>query len=506
MKKISLFLTLVMLLTAFTAVSVNAGIGYVVELGDINMPIATPTVDGVVNSDEGWSSNYLFDQYSTCPFWGHNAMTSSGDMYFAYSAEGIYYATVITELNHLNAPNQNGDPTDYDGNSFVYSTGLDDVNPKIIETENTETGETETEYKYVYGFNGDVVTFMIDPNTALLNAGYTGNNDYTPWYNVGLFKDGTAKMYRSQVNEGYLTEEDGVKVAATAKEDLSGWTMEAFIPWSVIVEDIYALSFGDVDISVDEISAQGYMCKAAIMYMDRFNDVEAGAVDTWGRWITVCERSFDGTPGFISSGDCLKTLGLTLINASNNPFEDVEEGKWYYDAAIWCNNKGFITGTSKTTFAPNNKLTRAQFVQILAKVAGADLNSIVYTDKFTDVPDGKWFTKAVLWAVDNQITSGIGGGKFGPNNYVSRQQLATFIYTYVKSIGANVSKLADITGYTDYSSVATWARTPLAWAVGAGLINSTSTTAKTLSPNGIATRGQAALIIKNLYENIIDKK
>ena len=122
------------------------------------------------------------------------------------------------------------------------------------------------------------------------------------------------------------------------------------------------------------------------------------------------------------------------------------------------------------------------------------------------MPDGKWFTKAVLWAVDNQITSGIGGGKFGPNNYVSRQQLATFIYTYVKSIGANVSKLADITGYTDYSSVATWARTPLAWAVGAGLINSTSTTAKTLSPNGIATRGQAALIIKNLYENIIDKK
>ena len=186
-----------------------------------------------------------------------------------------------------------------------------------------------------------------------------------------------------------------------------------------------------------------------------------------------------------------------------NPFKDLPKGKWYTDPALWCYAKGYLTGLSDTVFGPDNKLTRAQFVQILAKVSNADLDSIEYKDTFKDVPEGKWYTNAVLWASENGVTSGLGNGLFGTANYVTREQLATFLYSYSKKAGCDVDAKADITDYEDYSSVSTWARDSLAWAVNAKLIASTSTEAKILSPKNIATRGQAAVIIKALCLNVL---
>ena len=187
----------------------------------------------------------------------------------------------------------------------------------------------------------------------------------------------------------------------------------------------------------------------------------------------------------------------------DNPFEDIPETSWYTDACLWCNSKTYMTGLTKTTFGPNEKLTRAQFVQILAKVEGVDLSKITYRAAFKDVPAGKWYTNAIIWAVDFGVTGGIGGGNFGPNDQVTRAQLASFLRTYAEKKGKDVSGRTDITGYDDYADVAGWAKDPMSWAVNAGLISSTSKTAKLLAPKTVATRAQVALIIKNLCENIL---
>ena len=517
MKKISIILALLMVLSAFSALTVSAGPFGIIPIDDIHMPLANPTIDGVIAADDGWSKAAPFDYDHTAPFWAHNAKTNIGTMNFAYSADGIYFAVDMSEIDHISTLDQNGDPADYDGNGFVYSTDNDYINPRIVETKtlDPDTGEEKTIVTphYDYGFDGDIITLMIDPGSSLLNVcGLNGGSDYTAWYNVGLFEDGTAKMYRAKINDADIT--DQVQVAAKAKEPvvgtytdpygevsegtLTGWTVEAFIPWEIIIADVADISFGELELNKADLAKDGYTSKAAIMYMDRFNDPDSGNIDTWGRWITDCERTPDGIPGPASSGDNVKCLGLTLVNGAEieNPFTDIPEKSWYTDACLWCNDKGYMTGMTKTTFGPNVQLSRAQFVQILAKVNGVDLSKVAYKASFSDVPAGKWFTNAVIWAVDFGVTGGIGGGKFGPNDLVTRAQLASFLRTYAEKSGKDVSGRADITGYADYAQVPGWAKEPMSWAVNAGLISSAVSGQKVLDPNGNATRAQVAVIFK----------
>ena len=188
-------------------------------------------------------------------------------------------------------------------------------------------------------------------------------------------------------------------------------------------------------------------------------------------------------------------------------FTDVPDGKWYTRAVLYCNEKGYMTGTSETTFAPNATLTRAMFVQILAKIADADLSG--YTKDlnglpFTDVKAG-WYIKALKWAYENGYTSGLTATTFGPNNNVTRQELAKFLHTYATANEIAGAEPADITGYPDYSSVAKWAKDAVAWAVGNQLISGVKVGDVTnLDPKGNATRAQVALIVMNFVEKLVN--
>ena len=183
-----------------------------------------------------------------------------------------------------------------------------------------------------------------------------------------------------------------------------------------------------------------------------------------------------------------------------NPFTDVPDGKWYTKAVLWCYYNGYMTGTSSTAFSPDSSFTRAMFVTVLAKIDGADTSS--YTgSSFTDVPRGKWYSKPIQWAFENGYASGLGGGKFGPNASVTREQLAQFLYNYTQKKGKPIADLADISGYSDAGSISGWAKNAVKWAVGNGLISGTSAT--TLNPKGTATRAQVALIIKNYVEKFV---
>ncbi|MBQ7500007.1 MAG: leucine-rich repeat protein, partial [Clostridia bacterium] len=181
-----------------------------------------------------------------------------------------------------------------------------------------------------------------------------------------------------------------------------------------------------------------------------------------------------------------------------NPFGDVPAESWYKKAVLWCNAKAYMTGTGTGIFSPGTELTRAMFVQMLARVADADLDNVTYTGRFSDVKDNAWYAKAVQWAVDNGVTEGTGKTTFSPNTPVTREQLATFFLAYSRSMGYDTTAAVELTNYTDAGQVSTWAENAVKWAVAEGLITGTGKT--TLSPRMSATRAQAAVILRNFVE------
>ena len=112
---------------------------------------------------------------------------------------------------------------------------------------------------------------------------------------------------------------------------------------------------------------------------------------------------------------------------SRNPFTDVKESDWYYKAVLWAVENGITKGTSTTTFSPNQDCTRAQIVTFLY---AAENRPFIYSydNGFADVKESDWFYAPVMWAAENEVTGGNGGGKFGPNNVCTRGQIVTFLY------------------------------------------------------------------------------
>ena len=187
--------------------------------------------------------------------------------------------------------------------------------------------------------------------------------------------------------------------------------------------------------------------------------------------------------------------GVVAYEISRTPFNDVPAKSWYSGAVAWCFRKGFITGTSGNTFSPTAPLSRAMFVQILAKVAGVDLSGYVPSGDFVDVDPGRWYAKAVEWAKRTGVTGGTSANTFSPEMAVTREQLAVFLYKYTSLDGTDVSEAADLSAYTDSDRISGWAVDAVKWAVAKKLISGTS--ADKLSPKLEASRAQAAVIIKN---------
>ncbi len=188
-----------------------------------------------------------------------------------------------------------------------------------------------------------------------------------------------------------------------------------------------------------------------------------------------------------------------------NPFTDVAEGKWYYNAVEFCYMNHLMSGTHETLFSPNTYVTRAMFVTMLAKLDGADTSH--YNEmSFADIAEGKWYSSAVEWAYNKGYSSGIGANDkgeslFAPSREVTRQELATFLYNYSQMKGYATDCRADLSAYRDMDSVSSWASDGVAWAVDAGLISGTSLV--TLSPKDPATRSAVAVMLMNYAENIV---
>lgn len=233
--------------------------------------------------------------------------------------------------------------------------------------------------------------------------------------------------------------------------------------------------------------------------------VAVNAADDLTAWSLADDGSISAVGGAYDAGQ--QTYAFDVVNGvtaiARFPFTDVVAGTWYYGAAAYAYNNGLFAGMTPTTFAPNATMTRAMLVSVLWRLAGEPAPKAPNT--FVDVPDGAWYTDAVTWAAENGVVSGIGGSRFDPSGFVTREQTAEILYNYAHSKGYDVSARADLTAFPDAASVSGWAEKALSWANAAGLINGTVRDGQTiLDPQGSASRAQVAMILMNYVEHVVN--
>ena len=175
-----------------------------------------------------------------------------------------------------------------------------------------------------------------------------------------------------------------------------------------------------------------------------------------------------------------------------NPFSDVAEGAWYYDAVRFVSENGLMGGYGNGRFGPNDTLTRAQFAQILFNKEGRPV--VNYLLQYGDVATGAWYTEAVRWATSQGVVSGYGNGMFGPNDNITREQLAVMLWRYAGSPAATDKELH----FTDADKASGYALEALRWAVENGVMGGYGN--GQLAPQGLATRAQVAQMLMNFLE------
>lgn len=178
-------------------------------------------------------------------------------------------------------------------------------------------------------------------------------------------------------------------------------------------------------------------------------------------------------------------------------FTDLNPDAWYHEAVDFVVAGDLMKGTSDTTFDPYGEMTRAQVVTVLYRLAGEP--EVTGTAPFTDVPAGRYYSDAVIWAYSTGITKGVSADAFDPYAPVTRQQLVTFFARYAAANGVEIKTQGDLSGYTDAGSVSAYAYESMVWAVESGLIKGVSDTE--LQPGGTATRVQTAAILMRYCEH-----
>ena len=192
------------------------------------------------------------------------------------------------------------------------------------------------------------------------------------------------------------------------------------------------------------------------------------------------------------------SVTITVDFVWDNPFSDVKEGAWYYEAVQYVQLHGLMEGLPGNVFGPNKELTRAEVVQILYNLEGKP--AVTGESTFTDV-NGHWAVAPITWADQNKVIGGYGDGTFLPDKPVSREEFAQMMYNYTIFKKLDASATADLTKFPDGTDVANWAETAMEWANGNELINGHED--GTLDPQGTANRAQAASILMRFDQNLV---
>ena len=185
-------------------------------------------------------------------------------------------------------------------------------------------------------------------------------------------------------------------------------------------------------------------------------------------------------------------------------FPDIKHGAWYEPGIQYVYDHGFMSGNNGL-FSPTSDITRAQLVTTLYRLSGKPtITDTAAVSEFSDIAEGTYYTDAVCWAYTNGITTG-SNGKFDPTGKLTRQQMAAFFFRYADYAGLDTVVRGDISSMLNADKVSTYAKEPIEWAVGTGLISGSDVTVngikkKDLNPKGNTTRAQVATILMRFCE------
>ena len=183
-------------------------------------------------------------------------------------------------------------------------------------------------------------------------------------------------------------------------------------------------------------------------------------------------------------------------NTGANPFTDVSEKDWFYGDVMFVYENGLMLGTSKTLFSPHGTATRGMMATILWRMEGSPVPK--GKNSFTDVEAGKWYADAITWTAENSIFAGYGKDKFGPDDPITREQLAAIFYRYVDYKGYDLTVKGNLDKFKDADKITDYAKTAMQWAVGSGLVKGKS--GNLLDPQGTATRAEIAAMLHRFIE------
>ena len=179
-----------------------------------------------------------------------------------------------------------------------------------------------------------------------------------------------------------------------------------------------------------------------------------------------------------------------------NPFTDVSEKDWFYGDVMFVYENGLMLGTSKTLFSPHGTATRGMMATILWRMEGSPAPK--GKNSFTDVEAGKWYADAITWTAENGIFAGYGKDKFGPDDPITREQLAAIFYRYADYKGYDLTVKGNLDKFKDADKITDYAKTAMQWAVGNGLVKGKS--GNLLDPQGTATRAEIAAMLHRFIE------
>ena len=226
-----------------------------------------------------------------------------------------------------------------------------------------------------------------------------------------------------------------------------------------------------------------------------------------GIWYVMPVQSFDHIQfvGGMLNGSLVKTRALyrgimediystytTAATGTAFPFTDVAETRWSYPYIKELYDAGVVSGTSATTFSPAANVTRAQFVTMLAGLAGADVSNCPATP-FRDVPEGAWYAPYVNWALANGIVSGTSAVTFSPDASITRQDMAVMLYSYTQRFQVHLQQQQPVKPFTDAGSIAAYAQIAVQTLQRAGVISGMPD--GSFQPYGTATREQACTML-----------
>ena len=212
----------------------------------------------------------------------------------------------------------------------------------------------------------------------------------------------------------------------------------------------------------------------------------------------VCTKGADQPVGPVTPVNPGKPSTPTTPDKPTDGFKftDVSRNDWFYGDVSYVYENGIMDGVSAETFAPNATLTRGMIVTILYRMENKP--AVTGASKFTDVDANEWYGAPVAWAVENGIVTGYSETTFGPNDPVTREQLAAILYRYAVYKGMSaVTREQNLSRFTDADQISAYAVPAMNWAVGKGLINGAD---GKLSPKASATRAQVAAIIHRYLE------